>query len=991
MRDQWRAVNVEGMIDRDDATPARTPVAAGDDATAARIPAATYRLQFNHQFTFADAAAIVDYLDALGITDCYASPFLQARPGSLHGYDVTDPTRLNPEVGSPAAFVDFAGGLRARGMGLVMDVVPNHMCIADPGNRWWQDVLENGPGSPFADYFDIDWHPPRAHLADKVLLPVLGDQYGRVLENGEIQIRYADGAFTVHYYEARFPVGPRSLVAILEPALAIVKERYAEAAPVVVELESIITAIGHLPFSSETERARVRERQREKEVAKRRLATLVSANPDVGAAIETALGALNGTPGVPQSFDRLEALLADQPYRLSNWRVASDEINYRRFFDVNELAAIRVERRRVFTAVHKLVRRLVEQGWVTGLRIDHVDGLFDPAGYLRALQRHVASAGAPVGEEPARLPGYVVVEKILEEGERLPSEWPVHGTTGYEFLNLLDGVFVEAAHGDAFRALYRRLTGRDERFEDVLVTAKKLIMLISLASELHVLAWQLDRISEQHRWSRDFTRESLRFGLREIIACFPVYRSYVRRHAGEVAPADRRHIEHAIREAKRRNPTTDPSLFDFIGDVLLLRDPQAITDAQRAQRRRFVMRVQQLTGPVMAKGLEDTAFYRWFPLASLNEVGGDPRVFGVGVEAFHRANEARQAAWPHALSATATHDTKRGEDVRARLHALSEIPDQWETAMTRWRALNADQRQSAEGLTVPDANEEYLLYQTLVGAWPFVIANAEEERAFRDRITAYMRKALKEAKLHTSWINPHQEYEQAIERFVEAILAPGEFRADLETFQRRIARAAVHTGLSRTLLKITAPGVPDFYQGTELWDLSLVDPDNRRPVDYASRRAMLEDLDRRAAEDPAALARALLASPVDGAIKLYVTSRALRFRRDRRRLFEQGDYVPLPASGERAHHVIAFARTFDDQAVVTVTSRLFLRLAGDRDVPVGVEVWRDTALQIDDRIPRGSYRDLLTGRRIRIEGGELPLREALADLPLALLSKEDAR
>ena len=957
-----------------------------DDATPARIPAATYRLQFNHAFTFADAAGIVDYLDALGVSDCYASPFLQARAGSMHGYDVTDPTRLNPEVGSPAEFVDFAGRLRARGMGLVVDVVPNHMCIADPANRWWQDVLENGPGSPFAGYFDIDWQPPKAHLADKVLLPVLGDQYGRVLENGEIQIRYADGAFTVHYYDARFPLAPRTFAAILDPALAIVKQHYAEEAPVVVELESIITAIRHLPLRSETDRARVRERQREKEVAKRRLATLVSANPDVGTAIESALAELNGTPGVPESFDRLEGLLADQAYRLSYWRVASDEINYRRFFDVNELAAIRVERRRVFTAVHTLVRRLVEQGWVTGLRIDHVDGLFDPLGYLRSLQRHVASAGADT--PPAPLAGYVVVEKILEDGERLPSEWPVHGTTGYEFLRLADGIFVERAHAGAFQALYRRLTGRDERFDDVLVTAKKLIMLISMASELHVLAWQLDRISEQHRWSRDFTRESLRFGLREIIACFPVYRSYVRRHSTEVASEDRGHIEHAVRDAKRRNPTTDPSLFDFIGDVLLLRDPHGITDAQRGQRRRFVMRLQQLTGPVMAKGLEDTAFYRWFPLASLNEVGGDPRVFGVDVESFHRANAERRAAWPHALSATATHDTKRGEDVRARLHALSEIPDQWEAAVSRWRALNADKRIDAEGLTVPDGNEEYLLYQTLIGVWPFAIASADEERDLRDRVVAYMRKALKEAKLHTSWINPHQEYEQAVERFIDAILVAGDFRADFETVQRRIARAGVYTGLSRTLIKITAPGVPDFYQGTELWDLSLVDPDNRRPVDFVSRRAMLEDLDRRAAEDPAALARTLVASPADGAIKLYVTSRALRFRRERPALFQKGDYVPLLATGARARHVVAFGRTLADETAITVASRFFLAGSDAGDAaPVGGEFWRDTRL----RVPAGRYRDLFTGRAVTVERDELSLGDALVELPVAVLVKAEGR
>ncbi len=967
----------------------------------ARIPGSTYRLQLNHRFTFADAAAIVDYLDALGVTDCYASPFLKARPGSLHGYDVSDPTRLNPEIGGAAEFADFAGRLRARGMGLIMDVVPNHMCISDPANRWWQDVLENGPSSPYAGYFDINWRPLKAHLADKVLLPVLGGQYGRVLENGQLQVRYEDGAFTLHYDESRFPVAPRTLAAVLEPALASLRTRYAEEAPLVLELESIITAIGHLPLRSETDHAKVRERQREKEVIKRRLATLVGQNPDVGAAIDVALAEVNGTPGAPASFDRLEALLEEQAYRLSDWRVASDEINYRRFFDVNELAAICVERRRVFVAVHKLVRRLVEQGWVTGLRIDHVDGLFDPAGYLRALQRFVGADGGADRGAAGGARTYIVVEKILGKGERLPAEWPVHGTTGYDFMQCLDGVFVDPSSADGIRAFYRALTGRDERFEDVLVTAKKLIMLISLAAELHVLAWQLDRISEQHRWSRDFTRESLRFGLREVIACFPVYRSYVRRGDTEVAPDDRRHVELAIREAKRRNPTTDPSLFDFIGSVLLLDDPDGLTDVQRAERRRFVLRLQQLTGPVMAKALEDTAFYRWFPLASLNEVGGDPRVFGVGVEEFHRRNEERRRTWPHALSATATHDTKRGEDVRARISALSEIPDAWCDAVTRWRALNAGARRDAEGVTVPDANEEYLFYQTLIGAWPFAMHGGDAETAFRDRITGYMRKALKEAKLHTSWINPHREYEDAMTTFIEAVLASAAFRDDFARFQAPIARAAVATGLARTVLKIAAPGVPDFYRGTELWDLSLVDPDNRRPVDYVSRRAMLDDLDARAGRDRRALVRELLAKPADGAIKLYVAASALRFRREHRELFDDGAYVPLVALGERAPHVVAFARVAGERAVVAVAGRFFLRLAEaaarDGDDPAGGERgggaqsaaarWRGTRLALDPRLPRGEYRDVLTGCGVTVGDEPIAVDGVLADLPCALLAR----
>src|SRR5215470_16282943 len=715
----------------------------------ARIPMATYRLQLNHLFILKQASAILDYLQSLGISDCYASPLFMARPGSLHGYDVIDPTKLNPELGTREDFNEFSARLKRRGMGLVMDVVPNHMCIAGSGNQWWNDVLENGPSSPYAAYFDIDWRPPKQNLTNKTLLPALGDQYGRVLENQEIQLVYQRGAFFVNYYETRLPITPRTSINILNAALDELKTTMDEAHPHRLELESIITALSHLPPRTEKDPEKVRERLREKEVAKRRLASLVAQSREVSGALKNTVREFNGARGDARSFDRLEELLAEQSYRLCFWRVAADEINYRRFFDINELAAIRVEQPEVFASVHELIFRLMKEGHVTGLRIDHIDGLYDPEQYLRhlqggcrkALRRSVAAAATSVqsttGDSDAgsqyrspdpqsaiERPCYVVVEKILGHDERLRESWATFGTTGYDFLNLLNGLFIESQNARAFRNLYRRLAGVESEFVDVAYRSKKLILQTAMSSELHMLARRLDRISEQSRYTRDFTLNSLQHALAEAIACFPVYRSYIRPKADEVGEEDRRYISRAIRNAKRRNPTVSASTFYFIESLLLLRDsevverPEMIDDDGRRERREFVMRFQQLTGPVAAKGIEDTAFYRFYPLASLCEVGGEPSRFGVSPATFHRRNRERLALWPHAMLASSTHDAKRSEDARARINALSEIPARWYRAARRWQNMNRELKAVIEEQPAPDANEEYLLYQTLLGAWP---------------------------------------------------------------------------------------------------------------------------------------------------------------------------------------------------------------------------------------------------------------------------------
>jgi (1->4)-alpha-D-glucan 1-alpha-D-glucosylmutase len=960
-------------------------------------PSATYRLQFNKSFTFEDAVNLVDYLDELGITDIYASPFLMARPGSMHGYDVTDQSRFNPEIGDEASFFRLSESLQRHGMGLVADVVPNHMCITHPSNVWWWDVLENGPSSPFARYFDIDWRPPKEELVNKVLLPTLGDQYGRVLENQEIQIAYGDGQFHVSVYDTPLPLAPRTWTMLLEPAVAKMREKLGAENEHVAELESIVTALGHLPGHTETDDAKIRERQREKEIVKRRLSGLLEVSAEAREAIDASLAEINGRRGEPRSFDRLERLLESEAYRLSFWRVAMDEINYRRFFDINDLAAIRVEDAEVFSAVHKLIFDLVRQGHIRGLRVDHPDGLFEPEKYFRFLQDACkAWSAASNGKNGANRTFYIVAEKILTGNEPLRTDWAVEGTTGYGFLNLVNGLFVDHTKERAFQQLYRRFTGWTAAFDDLVCDSKRLILQVAMSSELNVLARRLDHISEQHRWSRDFTLESLRDALREVLAAFPVYRTYVSADQTEVDAQDRRQVNIAIREAKLRNPAISESVFDFIQSVLLLEHPNGVDDAQRAEWKMFAMRFQQLSSPVMAKGVEDTAFYRYYPLASLNEVGGDPARFGVSVNAFHRRNLIRRELWPNGMSASSTHDTKRGEDVRARINVLSEAPGEWYRAIRRWRDLNRSAKTRVADRHAPDANEEYLLYQTLVGTWPLYPMNPEEHEAYVRRIDCYMQKALHEAKVHTSWVNPNSEYEKAVTTFVERVLEPSPdnvFLQELRQVQAPIAKAGLYNSIAQLVLKIASPGVPDFYQGNDLWAFDLVDPDNRRPVNYDVRRKMLRSFEEQAARDRAALVDGLRENPCDGAIKLYITAEALRFRRDHRDLFAQGSYTALTAEGNRARHVLAFSRAAGHQTLIAVIGRFFLKLCNSHNKPIG-DVWGNTSIALPKKTEHRSFRDVFTGESVTAEEREgglfLPINKVFSRCPVALLFAESA-
>jgi (1->4)-alpha-D-glucan 1-alpha-D-glucosylmutase len=946
-----------------------------------RIPSSTYRLQFNRQFTFTHAREIVPYLDALGISDCYASPYFQARAESLHGYDITDHNKLNAAIGSRADYDAWIADLHAHGMGQIVDFVPNHMGVGEPLNQWWMDVLENGPSSIYAPYFDIQWKPLKSGLQDKVLLPILGDQYGRVLERGELQVHFEAGAFYLRYYDHQFPIAPRTYRHVLEIALEKLAPFKNE--DFYAEFQSIITALEYLPLRSETDPERLAERVREKEIIKRRLERRCQEAAQVKAAVEAAVTEINGVPGESRSFDALDQLLNDQSYRLAFWRVAAEEINYRRFFDVNDLAAIRMELPEVFDATHKLLLELIRAGAVTGVRIDHPDGLYLPKEYFEKLQRRCAAAlGLPLPEDERAI--YLLVEKILSGSETLRKDWPVHGTTGYEFAKLLSNVLVDASAEQAITKTFQRFIGHSMHFGHLVYAKKRLVMRLSLANDVNVLGDMLDRLSETNRWFRDFTLEALARAVRETIACFPVYRTYVA-PGQPVSDEDRAIIERAVIAAKRRNPALEESVFNFLRDILLFRFPENLDDEARAAHAHFVLKFQQSTGPIMAKGLEDTAFYIYNRLAALNEVGGEPQHFGVSVDEFHQRNLERQRDWPATLLATSTHDTKRSEDVRARMLAISEVPQLWRSALQRWRVINRRWKRNLDEAAAPDANEEYLFYQTLLGTWPIDAAGRAEptvDSEYIERIQAYMAKALKEAKMNTSWIQPNEQWDSAMNDFVAKVLDSSPKNKFLPSFlpvAEEIARLGAINSLSQVALKLTAPGVPDIYQGSEIWNLSLVDPDNRRPVDYQRSREMLESLEKASPEE-------LLEQWPDGRIKLFLTQRLLRFRRDHQALFQHGKYLPLTLSGPFADYCIAFAREHEGQWIAVLAPRLSSRIG----FPPTGDKWQETAVELPASLTREGVRELFTGRQLFAANSFVKLSDAMEKLPFAVFTNQGA-
>ena len=969
--------------------PAPAPARARRAPSNACIPRCTYRVQLNREFTFAHVTALVPYLARLGISHVYCSPYLLARPGSTHGYDITDHNALNPEIGSAEDFERFLSVLKDHGMGHLLDMVPNHMGVLGADNAWWLDVLENGPASTYAEFFDIEWQPVNAALRNKVLIPVLGDQYGLVLERGELKLRFKaeTGELSVCYYDHRFPIDPGLYAPILAAASAEVNTAdlppHAGAA-----LETLCTAFGHLPARDDALAKHRAQRQLDKESHKRELARLAADHAPIRSAIERAVQSYNGTAGDRASFERLHELLERQAYRLSSWRVAVDEINYRRFFDINDLAALRMENEVVFEATHRFVLHLCAEGKVDGLRIDHPDGIYDPEQYFRRLQQRYAQlAGVDLDpDEDGRPPRplYVVIEKIAASHERLPENWAVYGTSGYRFATVVNNVLIDASAGEALERVYRDFAPDAKDYAESAYEGRREIMQAALAAPLMMLATELTRIARADRRTRDYTLNNLRHALAEVVACFPVYRTYI---VDTPSAQDRRYIEWTVAQAKRRSRAADATIFEFVQGMLLAEAPEGADPALRERIRAFAMKMQQFTAPVTAKGIEDTAFYRYHRLVSLNDVGGDPAQFGMPVSAFHGATAERAAHRPHTMLATSTHDNKRSEDVRARIDVLSEMPGEWRDLLRRWERMNRSKKSPVEHRAAPSANDEYLLYQTLLGTF------ADETDAgaltiYRERIEAYMLKAVREAKVHTSWINPNDEYEAAMTAFVRALLVSSGrnlFLKDLGTHGRTLAWFGMLNSLSMTLLKMTSPGVPDIYQGNETCDFSLVDPDNRRPVDYATRERVLDELaaldnSTRLAQD----AKRLAASALDGRAKTWIIWRALSLRRAEPQLFRQGRYVPLQAHGKRSEQVVAYMRRRGAGAVITIAGRLWMKLGCQaHKLPLGETTWGGTT--IDSGPLTGPLTNVLTGETVNIRDGRILMGDAFRSFPAALL------
>jgi malto-oligosyltrehalose synthase len=952
------------------------------------VPRATYRVQLHAGFTFADAAAIVPYLERLGVSHLYLSPILKARAGSLHGYDVVDHSQVNPELGGADGLERLAATARAHRMGLIVDVVPNHMAIFAADNQWWLDVLENGPSGRYAGYFDIDWRPFRASMRDRLLVPVLGDAFGALLERGELKAGFDPdtGNLSVNYYEHRFPLDPREYPRVFAERLTDLEKRLPPEDADRQDFENLLMAFARLPPRDDTsERARA-ERYRDKEVCKRRLVRLCERSVVIREFVAATVARLNGEDGDPHDVDTLAGLLDAQAYRLAYWRVAVDEINYRRFFDVNHLAALRMNDPQVFEATHALLLELVERGVLDGLRIDHPDGLYDPEEYFERLQRPFRTA-PPVSAVPL----YVVAEKVLATHEHLSERWAVHGTTGYDFAAIAGAWLVYADAAKSFSRTYASFTGVTAGLATIEHDAKRGVMQNSLAAEVGVLATQLDRIAQLDRRTADFTRNALREAIIEVIANFPVYRTYVSSRG--VHEDDRRHVNWAVNVARKHSQAGDLTVFDFLRDVLLLDAAQGRPAAHREAMLEFTMKFQQVTSPVMAKSVEDTAFYVYNRLVALNEVGGDPLRFGASTGALHAENSERHRRWPFAMLVSSTHDTKRSGDVRARIAALSEMPADWRHHLGRWSRLNRSRRGSLDERPVPSRNDEYLLYQTLLGLWPLADETDSALADLAPRLSDYMVKAAREAKIDTSWMNPNEAYEAGLGQFVAALLEHPDRNAFLRDFRAlasRIAFFGLLNGLAQSTLRFTAPGVPDLYQGTELPDFSLVDPDNRRPVDYGARTAELAALESRARRDGlGGLARELVRTWRDGRIKLFLTWRCLTLRGERPRLVSDGGYEALRVSGSRADHVCAFRRAIDGEEIIVVVPRWLARLSGaEPAMPCGASIWEDTCIELPIGVSTAPFVDRFTGAAIApSESQQMALAQLLADFPVALLTR----
>ena len=946
---------------------------------ATRFPSATYRVQLSQDFRFGDATRILDYLHRLGISDLYLSPILASRQGSGHGYNVTDPSRINPELGSEEEFATLQTELQNRGMGLLLDTVPNHMA-ASAENPWWMDVLENGTQSAFASFFDIEWHPHARSLDGRILLPVLGRPFGEALDAGEIRLTFHDGRFFFQYFDSLFPLTPRSYHAILNHRFDRLKEVFGEEDPAYHEYSGILASVRELSNTNRRASENTADQRLRFEASRDRLKSLIASSKEVAKHVEENVADINGKEGDPGSFGFVQRLLAEQNYKLAFWQNLNESINYRRFFTIADLVGVRVEDPLVFEATHGYILRLVSKSPAAGLRVDHIDGLRDPLAYLNKLQERLASDDSHKGSPP-----YVLVEKILSRHESLPEDWPVSGTTGYDYLNEANGVFVEPQGARRMEEIFSAFTGRQQNFADVVYEKKKLVMNTLLGVEMRTLGRQLAELASQDRYARELNRAQLIDALIEVTACLSIYRTYIRNM--DLTPHATQYIEEAISAARGRATSLKPAYFDFVRDVLLILNPPHVLVDQREARLAFVMRWQQFTGPIVAKGLEDTALYVYHPLLSLNEVGGDPRPSqATSRENFYAFLEERRRSWPRSLDASTTHDTKRSEDVRARLNAVSEMPSEWEVHLKDWAKLNAQFKTTVNGQAVPDRSEEYFLYQTLLGVWPL---DSHGCASLLERVQGHIIKATREAMVHTRWTRPNQPHEDALLSFVSRILSKdnADFLADFRQFQKKVAYFGMINGLSQTLLKIAAPGVPDFYQGSELWDLRLVDPDNRGPVDFDKRAADLDEIVKAGASGQ--IAQSLIERWPDGQIKLYLIWRALRFRQNHEEIFRDGDFLPLQVEGSYSRNIVAFARRHGKQWVLAAAPRWISQVPATRERKPTMFNWGDTRLVLPSGSP-SLWESILTSQQVPsfAEGSESYVKasDLFCDLPMALIS-----
>src|ERR1039458_349152 len=947
--------------------------------SATRFPSATYRVQLSRDFRFVDATRILDYLHTLGISDLYLSPILASRKGSGHGYDVTDPSRINPELGSEEEFATLQTEMQNRGMGLLLDTVPNHMA-ASAENPWWMDVLENGAQSAFAAFFDIEWHPHARSLEGKILLPVLGRPFGESLDAGEIRLTLQDARFFFQYFDSLLPLTPRSHHAILNHRFDRLKEVLGEEDPAYREYSGILASVRELSNANRQASENTADQRLRFEASRDRLRSLIASSKEVAKLVEDSVADINGKEGDPGSFGFVQRLLAEQNYKLAFWQNLNESINYRRFFTIADLVGVRVEDPLVFEATHGYILRLVSKSPAAGLRVDHIDGLRDPLAYLNRLQERLASDDSRKGS-----PSYVLVEKILSRHEALLEDWPVSGTTGYDYLNEANRVFVEPQGAPRMEEIFSAFTGRQQNFADLVYEKKKLVMNTLLGVEMRTLGRQLAELASQDRYARELNREQLIDALIEVTACLSVYRTYIRNM--DLTAHATKYIEEAISEARGRASSLNPSCFDFVREVLLILNPPHVLVDQREARLSFVMRWQQFTGPIVAKGLEDTALYVYHPLLSLNEVGGDPRPSAATCrEDFYAFLEERRKLWPGSLDASATHDTKRSEDVRARLNALSEMPSEWEDHLKLWAKQNAQFKTTITGQSVPDRSEEYFLYQTLLGVWPL---DSQACASLLERVQAHMIKATREAMVHTRWTRPNQPHEDALLSFVSRILSNdnADFLEDFRQFQKKVAYFGMINGLSQTLLKIAAPGVPDFYQGSELWDLRLVDPDNRGPVDFDKRSAALDEIVK--AGTGGQIAQNLIERWHDGQIKLYLIWRALQFRHNHDEIFRDGDFLPLQVEGSYSRNIVAFARRHGASWVLAAAPRWISQLPANRERKRTEFNWGDTRLVLPSGSP-SLWNSILTSQQVpsfaEDSKGFVKASDLFCDLPVALIS-----